>query len=262
MSSCACKESPMTPPIEVSRRSLGSLCRRISALVALVIALITLGSPPPAAEAHAFLASSNPATGAILAVAPERVTLRFTEPLERSYSEASLFDRTGAPVEGATFGPGADEFSMDVVVPAGVANGTYSVLWRTLSTADGHTAEGFVTFTVGSQSDVAPLTLPARAAESSVPSWLPPLARWISLLGLAGCVAIWPLWLFVLRPAISPAWQAGPALARRMKRFAAASVGVAFGGSVLALLVQAASTAGDDGLIENLGPTLLDTRYG
>ena len=37
------------------------------------------------------------------------------------------------------------------------------------------------------------------------------LSRWVPYLGLALAVAVWPIWLLVLRPGISPAWQAGPA---------------------------------------------------
>ena len=43
---------------------------------------------------------------------------------------------------------------MTVSMPSGLANGTYSILWRTLSTVDGHTAQGYLPFTIGTEADV------------------------------------------------------------------------------------------------------------
>ena len=82
----------------------------------------------------------------IVPVAPTAITLRFTEPLERSYSRAELYDQTGALVPDAVSRAGDDQFTMVIDVPAGLPNGTYSVLWRSLSTADGHTAQGYFAF--------------------------------------------------------------------------------------------------------------------
>jgi copper transport protein len=150
---------------------------------------------------------------------------------------------------------------MIVDVPPGLANGTYSVLWRTLSSDDGHTAQGYIAFTVGTQSDVRPVVPPATTVSSGPPLWLKSLARWTAYLGLAATLAIWPIWVLVLRPAISPAWQAGPALTRRVRRLAVIAFGMAMIGNLFALLVQ---TAGIDGgsFYDDLMTTLNDTRYG
>lgn len=219
---------------------------------------------PRSALAHAFLDESDPAANAILPTAPQTVTLRFTEPLERSYSQAELHDQTGAKVGGAASRFAADDpFVLLVDLPANLANGTYSVLWRTLSTADGHTAQGYLPFTVGTQADVAAVVPPAPPdAGGGPPAWLTTLGRWLSLVGVAATIAVWPIWLLVLRPAISPVWQLGPELTRRVRAVAVGAVALALGGGLLALVVQGISLAAGRGLVDGVRVALTETRFG
>ncbi len=232
------------------------------AVLALVLLAVLCAGNPRHATAHAFLKSSDPVASAVLPTAPAGMTLRFTEPLERSYSRAQLYDQNGALVQAAISRAGDDDFTMVLDLPAGLPNGTYSVLWRTLSTADGHTAQGYVPFTIGTAADVRTIVVPTGTVSSGPPSWLRAISRWVALLGLAPLVAVWPIWLLVLRPAISPAWQAGPALARRAQRLAAIAMLLAIAGSIFALLVQAAGTTDGSGFARALVDTLTGTRYG
>jgi copper transport protein len=148
-------------------------------------------------------------------------------------------------------------------MPSGLVNGTYSLLWRTLSTADGHTAQGYLPFTIGTEADVRIVAVPEAAAPAGgLPEWMLPVSRWLALLALAGVVAIWPVWLFVVRPAISPAWQLGPKLTRRSRGFAAGAFAFALIANVIALLVQAMTISGPTRLLAGLTTTLGDTRYG
>jgi copper transport protein len=230
-------------------------------LLALLLAMTVLRPLP--ASAHAFLLSSDPAANAVVPVAPQTVTLRFTEPLETSYSRAQLFDQSGAEVAGASSSIGDDPRTLTVAIPPGLTNGTYSILWRTLSTVDGHTAQGYLPFTIGTQADVQIVTAPVvETVGGGLPEWALPAARWLALLGLAGVVAIWPVWLFVLRPAISPAWQLGPRLTRRARGYAVAAFLFALVANVVALLVQSMAISGPANLLAGLTTTLSDTRYG
>ncbi|MBA3643760.1 MAG: copper resistance protein CopC/CopD, partial [Chloroflexia bacterium] len=242
--------------------ALGQSARgRVILLVMLLIGLIV--ARPESASAHAALKESDPAPNAILATAPSQVRLVYTEPLERSYSRAELYDQAGNRVGGAASGPGADDYQMLVDLPASLPNGTYSVLWRSLSTADGHTAQGYFAFTVGTAADVRTVVPPATTGgDEGPPDWLRTTSRWLALLGLAATVAVWPIWLFVVRPALSPVWQLGPGVTRRIRWFAAVAVAFAIGGSVVALLVQAAGIGGGEGLLSGLRTTLGETRYG
>lgn len=218
---------------------------------------------PQQAGAHAALKASDPSTNAIVAAAPTAITLEFTEPLERSYSRAEMFDQTGTLVPDAISVAGDDQFTMVIDVPVRLPNGTYSVLWRSLSTADGHTAQGYYAFTVGSEADVQSFVPPAATEVTGGPSeGLQTVSRWLALLGLASLVAVWPTWLFVVRPAISPVWQLGPRLTRHMHRVAILSLGLAIAGSVLALIVQAMGVGAATGFVSGLTTTLGETRYG
>ncbi|MDQ3695772.1 MAG: CopD family protein [Chloroflexota bacterium] len=243
------------------------LHHRLTALRTLVCALLfglvgALLSPPPAAG-HAFISESDPAANAILPSSPDIATLVFTERLERSYSKAELYDQAGDLVPGTSFREGADEYEMIVDLPPNLTNGTYSILWRTLSLDDGHTGLGYIPFTIGTGADVQSFVPPAAAAVSTgPPEWMRMGARWLSYLGLAATIAVWPIWLFVLRPGIAPAWQIGPTLTRRVRGVAVAAVIVALLGSIAMLLVQAAGLAGPSGLIDGLTITLSETRFG
>lgn len=150
---------------------LRAIVMRGAALVAVLAALL-LAWPASPAMGHAFLASSDPAANAVTPVAPGTVTLTFTEPLETSYSRAILYDQTGAEVPGVSSSIGSNPNVMTVSLPSGLGNGTYSLLWRTLSTADGHTAQGYLPFTVGTQADVRIVAPPVtNEIVSVVPQW-------------------------------------------------------------------------------------------
>src|SRR5215218_1621356 len=136
----------------MNRPGIGEALRGAVILMLCIMAQLALAASPVAA--HAFLESSDPAANAVLPTAPRSISLTFTEPLERSYSRAELFDETGTLVPGATSTVGPQPRTMTVQIPPGLGNGTYSLLWRTLSTADGHTAQGYVPFTIGSEADI------------------------------------------------------------------------------------------------------------
>ena len=134
-------------------------------------ALVLCGATFGVASAHAYLETSNPATGATLQTAPEQITLNFSEPLELRFSTFKV-----APLETDATDPREIKLAaMDLVeevveresevqlevevltaertakeVVLGLSDlspGTYVVMWRLLST-DTHTSDDFVTFTV------------------------------------------------------------------------------------------------------------------
>jgi copper transport protein len=245
----------------MNRFKVGRSVRGAALMLLCIVAHLALPASP--VGAHAFLKSSDPAANAVLPSAPRSVTLTFTEPLESSYSRAELFDATGTQIPGATSSIGPEPRSMIVQIPPGLSNGTYSLLWRTLSTADGHTAQGYVPFTVGTEADVRTATPPSVADNSSaLPESVLAAARWLALLGMAAVAAVWPVWLFVVRPAISPAWQLGPKLTRRVRRFATSAFAFSLLANLVALVVQAAAIAGPGDLPNGLMTTLGNTRYG
>jgi copper transport protein len=220
-------------------------------------------------QAHALFDRSDPAPNSVLAESPAEIRIWFTEPLERDYSEASLFDQHGQQLPGIASEPGEGTHSLVLHVHETLPNGTYSVAWETLSAADGHEASGYFTFTVGSEANVVSVVAPETGADGGPPLWLRSVSRWIVLLGLAVLIAIWPVWLLVLRPVAGEAERprtpgATPleaSMAVRARQLAAAALIVTLAGNVFALVVQAATLDGGS-LAGRIWDTLSDTRYG
>lgn len=231
-------------------------------LIALALGLLALIGTPRPAGAHAALESSTPANGDVLAAAPGAITATFTEPLEQSYSRLALYDSLGEPVDGTSLSFGDDGYTMVLDVPASLPNGTYSVLWRTLSEADGHTAQNYFAITIGSNADIAAVVIPGGATDSaSVPQWAKTTSRWAALLGVMALIACWPMWSTVIRPALGPVRAEAMPIVRRMRRFVLGAALLAIAGSVYALAVQSLNLT-DGTIVDKVINTLGQTRYG
>ncbi|WP_026370740.1 CopD family protein [Kallotenue papyrolyticum] len=209
--------------------------------------VLVLLAPRPAA-AHATLVESDPAPNAVLAEAPAVARLRFSEPLEPSYSRVVLTSAESGPIATAPsrVDP-ADPYVLLLELPP-LAEGVYSLQWRTLSTADGHTMTGMVPFVIGDPAAAnAPLVLPPAPPD---PLAAPPLsdvaARWLTLLGLTLALGGLCFRLLVWQPTTLDA--SGAALFERVARR------IEIGGGLLALLgasgalLLASATAGGDAL--------------
>jgi putative copper export protein/methionine-rich copper-binding protein CopC len=156
------------------------LGRRIWVLAGAGLALV-VATPGPA-EAHALLASSDPAEGVRLNEAPNQIVLRFTEAPELALSEVSVLDRSGAGVGTGNPRPvPGDTSALSVTVP-GLDQDVYTVTWRTVSRVDGHPSAGTFAFGVG----VSPVGAPpaVAAVETPDPSPLEMAGRLILFLGL------------------------------------------------------------------------------
>ncbi len=254
----------MSPPLRTRGVGLPELRRRLVMAVMLGVMLTGIAgfAMPHAAEAHAQLQSSTPANGDIIPTMPASVQATFTERLERSESSLELFDSQGRQLRDTTLGPGTDDYTMILQIPAGLPNGTYSMLWRTLSNDDGHTAQGYFTFTVGTVADVSSVVaIPTDNVGGGPPQWLKTASRWAALVGLAAFLATWPIWTIVIRPSLSHVWRHGPAFTRRMRRYAVIAFFLAVLGSSFALVVQALSLSNGT-FFENVMNTLGQTRFG
>jgi copper transport protein len=111
-------------------------------LVAAVVLVLLVAAP---AGAHAELIQSDPAPGAVLTRAPERVTLAFTEDVDVASGGIRVF---GADAERVDSG-GVESSGRTVTLPlSGLDDGSYVVTWRVTST-DAHPIRGAFTFQVG-----------------------------------------------------------------------------------------------------------------
>ncbi len=110
------------------------------------MALALVAAP---ASAHANLVRAAPSPGTAVDPVPLVVYAEFSEAIDLGYSHLEVLDADG---ESVTTGPTeADPTSpAAMLVPvADLADGTYVVVWRTLSVVDGHVIRGSFAFGVG-----------------------------------------------------------------------------------------------------------------
>ncbi|WP_307827880.1 CopD family protein [Nocardioides sp. SYSU D00038] len=157
-----------------------------------VLALLVLGPAAPA-SAHATLIATDPAEGAVLDAAPERITFTFNESVIGVPTGVEVFDADGETVESTAEVEGAE---LGVTLDEEVGDGTLVVVWRLVS-SDGHPIGGSLTFAIGAPS--AEVKTPASAADGSTDApWSLTAARWAGYGGLflaAGLVAFAVLFL-------------------------------------------------------------------
>lgn len=128
-----------------------------------------------AASAHGVLQQAVPPPNASLASAPREVVLVFSEPVVGGFSTATVLDSSGSA---ASEGSVVSRDGRTLTVPTRTLTpGVYTVRWRVLSAADGHTTSGFFVFAVGVK---APAGVAPRTPSLS---WALVAARWLSLLG-------------------------------------------------------------------------------
>jgi copper transport protein len=114
-------------------------------LAGAALALAAAASP---AYAHSAFLGSDPEPGARIEQSPARVSLRFTEPLERKLSKAKLVAvDSGDPLPAEVSAPSSKELAL--VPSAPLRRGAYRVEWHTVSTLDGHALEGSFSFGLG-----------------------------------------------------------------------------------------------------------------
>ncbi|MDE2869125.1 MAG: CopD family protein [Chloroflexota bacterium] len=165
---------------EAGRRPALALGRGRLAL-AVLAALTALALVAAPAGAHANLVRSSPSPGTAVDPAPPVVYAEFSEAIDLGYSSLEVLDANGQPV---TTGPTEPDPTTPtaMLVPVGeLADGTYVVVWRTLSVVDGHVIRGSFAFGVGEP--VAPDVAVAVASIESSPAAA--VSRWLLFVGVA-----------------------------------------------------------------------------
>lgn len=143
-----------------------------------LVCVLVLGVVAPA-SAHATLVGTDPAEGAVLDTAPERVTFTFDESVIGVPAGIKVFDATGEEVASSAT---VREAELLVDLEEEVAEGTLVVLWRLVS-ADGHPIGGSLSFSVGAPSDV--VDVPASSADRDTEApWVLSVLRWLGYVGL------------------------------------------------------------------------------
>jgi copper transport protein len=113
------------------------------AILAAVLSILWSG----AAHAHAGLLESSPADSQVLARAPDRILLRFNEPVQ--VTSLRLVDPAGGAVQ-LRPETGGQPDRVTAALPE-LGSGTHVLSWR-LASADGHPLGGSVVFSIGAPS--------------------------------------------------------------------------------------------------------------
>ena len=130
---------------------------------------------------HANHERSIPAPNAELETAPSKVTIWFSETIEPNFSEITVLDNLGVSVDlNDSYVDSNDRTVMSVSL-SDIQDGTYTVVWKNLSTVDGHILRGAYIFAVGQ-----PIANQAGVVTDEEPliiSPFDPILRWFLLLG-------------------------------------------------------------------------------
>ncbi|MEG8276151.1 copper resistance CopC/CopD family protein [Streptomyces sp. AHA2] len=151
-------------------------------LLGTVLALLLLGAGP--ASAHAALSGTDPGDGSVVQRAPRHVTLTFTESVGLLDDSFRVFgpDQRRVRTGEATHAEGRSETAR-VTLPAGLAQGTYTVAWRVVS-ADSHPVSGAFSFSVGKRSATT-AQVGTGPAEDPLTGGLHDAARYVAYLAAA-----------------------------------------------------------------------------
>lgn len=204
-------------------------------VVALLAGPALPGTEGTRVAAHAALVASSPGAGTIVPDSPTEIRLVFSEPLEAQFTSLDLATGDGTILlEHVGDIDPEDPYALlveDVELPDGV----YQLTWRTLSTVDGHTAEGFFTFGVGPQTGVLPGPIGGAMIHTETDP-LRVLGRWLTYVGLLLALGLAVFHRVVVRNGPMP---------RTLVRLLAAGLGI----SAVATLGLAAAAALESGSV-------------
>lgn len=208
---------------------MGNRAWRVAALagtLALLAGPVLPGGAGGRVLAHAQLVASSPGAGAVLPESPDELRLVFSEPLEASLSSLDVYGQDGTPLidHGGEIDPD-DPFALVMTEPD-LPDGVYSLTWRSLSSADGHSAEGFFTFGVGNVV-VEGATSGGSGHVEAGPLTL--VGRWLTYLGLLLALGVAVFHWLVIRHGTMPV---------RLVRLLAAGLGVAAVATLVAAITS------------------------
>lgn len=234
--------------------------------LALLLAVFLFLGLTGGVQAHSDLVRSEPAADTTLQVAPERLQLWFSEPLEAGFSEVQVLDAARRRVDrGDSRVLGEDRSSM-VVSVGPLEHGTYTVAWKTVSSVDGHQVAGHFSLPIGVEGPAD--AMPPAPVEATPRLPFEAVIRWLGSLSAATLLGALLFRLLVLAPAaealgVEPslltAWETG------LRRLTWASWAVLPIAMLEGLTLQLALVSPDSSpatLRATLGQLLFGTRLG
>jgi copper transport protein len=225
-----------------------------------VLAIVTATAGP--AAAHAVLLRTDPSPQTTVKTPPEAVRLRFSEPVEAAFGAVRVFDVDGKRVDKGKIT--TDAGRREVVVPASLPGGTYTVTWRVVST-DGHAVHGGFQFYVGAPSTISAVAVEGDTGAGRVVGWGYGAVRFLWYAALLAVIGLVAMRRFVWTPAVRAAGLGDSAAAdvfrRRFNRVLPWAWLVLLVAWLGRLVFQAASVSGL-GLAESARPGVLGDLLG
>lgn len=160
-------------------------CGQVAALVVLVLGALALLAPT--VGAHAVLVESVPVADGVVQDPPERVVLRFDEPVRATSEAIAVLDPGGAELDGLAATVSSDTVASDL--PALDLDGSYTVTWSVVS-SDGHPIRGTFLFHLRERT----LSEPAETVGEGAPLAASVLRAGGAVAALAGLVLVLASW--------------------------------------------------------------------
>ncbi|MEC3955534.1 copper resistance protein CopC [Nocardia sp. CDC153] len=166
-----------------ARRSPRGTRWSLAALILLGYATVAVFLGAATASAHAVLVGSDPAYGAMVDHAPDRVSITFDEPVTAAPNAVTVTDRDGERVDTGNAETSNGGRTIALRLRSGTPEGTYLLGWSLLS-ADGHVVAGSIVFGIGVPPD---LTVTAAHPDPLI-AMLDTVVRLLTAVGYLGIV--------------------------------------------------------------------------
>lgn len=216
----------------------------------------------PVASAAQGVTRTTPIDGEILQRTPTAVGVGFDTPLDRDQSSFRLLTVDGTEVADTNLTWGNNDTSVTIQLPREFADGVYTITWHAVAASDGSTTDGWSSFSVGNPEDANIITIPtSNSGHVGPPNWLWTLARGVAVIGIAGAMAIWPIWRGIIRPAMANNRAAAGRVTTSLQTWAVVAIVIGTLGSLAELAIHAL-TARDANLIDAVMPVLANTDWG
>lgn len=188
-------------------RRMMSVALVMLALVAVLAPAASVLTPARPAEAHAALVRANPANNDTLTRPPARVTLNFSEPLERELTKIEVFTADDERIDNDDIAFDDTDLAFASVGLPVLEPGLYFVRWSNVSSVDGHGLSGSYPFIILNPDGTFPdgVSLDNIGSETSGGDLLPEpidvVLKWIALVTLAAVAGAAFFVVVVMRPA-------------------------------------------------------------
>ncbi len=196
--------------------------------------------------AHSNLYRADPLPNSQLAIAPEVITLYFTERLEPEFSGITLERGDGTTVETPAAVVDAADPTIMRLEPGALPEGLYTVAWRALSAEDGHQTRGSYAFAIGTLAGAAL----NPAAQEVIPG-MDTVVRWLTHLSTALLIGGVGFVVFVWQPA-----KLAPSIPARTVRL------IAFGWLLYGLMLTVNLLVYTSEVQGEVGRVITATRFG